>query len=432
MKKILVVLLAITMVAASFTACGKSENDEPIKIENNDDSNNQETNVEVETEAEEIINPVTEEGNNEPMKEIPKRESIDSKAMIGFNQFDHDFITFASNMNAGENYSISPISLKMALALLTAGAEGNTLNELLAATGFSSVEEYIAWCKSADGIQMSDKENSISIGYGIWHNSDKDGEFKKEYKEQFKGLDVEFAEEKGTKLQGSINKWVDNKTNGLIPELIPFTLEESVNTLVNTIYLKGGWVFPFEEHNTTTGEFVDINGNIVEKDFMHQEDDFLYYEDSKTQMVIMPLTNGCSIAFVLGEDTAITEKISEAKSQLVNISLPKFETDTSIDSLKPYLQEIGVKDAFEDTANFSAMMDCPTKVDEVLQKTKVIVDENGVEAAAATAVIMMENAAFISEEPKPVYFTADVPFSYFIYSDMTGDMELLFYGEYVK
>lgn len=427
MRKIFTTALIITIVAASLSACGNKGIEDVSKTEILTEN----TGTESDTEPIEIIEPSIEGVDDKTMKEEFEREQVDAKRMIGFSQFDHDFITFTSNLKSGENYSVSPISLKMALGLLTAGADGNTLDELLFATGFQSIDEYITWCQTVDGIQMNDKETAISIGYGIWHNSDKDGKFKKEYKEQFKGLDVEFTEEKGTKLQGSVNKWVNNKTNGLIPELVSFSLEESVNTLVNTIYLKGAWFSTFEEHNTSIGEFVDIDGNIVEKDFMHQEDNFLYYEDNGTQMVIMPLTNGCRMAFVLGDDAAISEKINQAQSKLVNISLPKFETETSIDSLKPYLQEIGVKDAFEDTANFSAMMDCPTKVDEVLQKTKVIVDENGVEAAAATAVIMVENAAF--EEPeKPVYFTADSPFSYFIYSDMTGEMELLFYGEYVK
>jgi serpin B len=118
----------------------------------------------------------------------------------------------------------------------------------------------------------------------------------------------------------------------------------------------------------------------------------------------------------------------------VNVTLPKFEIDTSFNTeMNDYLQHAGISTAFTELADFSTMMDSPVMIDSVIQKTKIKVDEKGLEAAAATAVMVMGTSA-VTQKPIPVYFTADKPFTFYVFTDDASlySPELLFYGQYVK
>lgn len=389
-----------------------------------------------------IEKPVTQEEPTQKEDEKPEDTPTEvNKEAIGFSEFDSGLITYLNQSKSEDNYMVSPLSLKMALALLAAGAETNTLDEILDATGFETRDDYLVWANLMSTLEFEEKneyqDSAFSIGYGIWHNSDKPGEFKEAYKENLKELNIMFDEVPGDKLHEEINNWVDKKTKGLIPNLINQPIPDAINVLVNTIYLKGNWYLQFDEYNTKEGDFTTINDEVVQKKLMNQTEDFLYYDDENCQVLIMSMDNGFKTAFVLGENTNIKQKIQAAERTLVNVTLPKFEIETSMEEeISAYLKESGMVKAFDMVqANFNAMFDVPTHVDKIIQKTKISLDEKGAEAAAATAIIMKDNAVILEEEPpKPIDFIANKPFTFYIYSDSQEltEPELIFYGQYVE
>ena len=96
-----------------------------------------------------------------------------------------------------------------------------------------------------------------------------------------------------------------------------------------------------------------------------------------------------------------------------------------------FLKEYGVQLAFDgERADFSAMIDYPVFVSDIIQKTRIKLDEEGVEAAAVTA-IMFEECAYI-EPQQPKVFTADRPFSFYIYTTCNDTTAILFAGEIVE
>lgn len=120
----------------------------------------------------------------------------------------------------------------------------------------------------------------------------------------------------------------------------------------------------------------------------------------------------------------------------VKVSIPKFEVETSFNNkeLIKYLAQKGVVLALDDTgiADFTPMVEGQDiYIDDIVQKTKVSIDENGAEAAAATAVIMME-ATSAGPITQPKEFVANKPFSYYIYTNTDNGPEIMFYGQYVK
>ena len=115
--------------------------------------------------------------------------------------------------------------------------------------------------------------------------------------------------------------------------------------------------------------------------------------------------------------------------------MPKFEMESKFEAmtLMTFLQLRGVNDAINwQTADFSKMnSDISLYIHDIIQKDKITVDEEGLEAAAVTALIM-KTSSLDMDEDEPVEFIADHPFSYYIYSGLgTDHEEMLFYGQLV-
>ena len=147
----------------------------------------------------------------------------------------------------------------------------------------------------------------------------------------------------------------------------------------------------------------------------------LPYKGNKTAMYAVLAKNENEIDF---EDA-----IDKMMYQDVIVTFPKFKVEYGAVSFKEILKELGIKTAFlEGVANFTPMFgENVAYIGDVLQKTFIEVDEEGTEAAAATAVIIMKTTSAINVEP-PKEFKADRPFTYFIRDEETG--EVLFMGEY--
>ena len=128
-----------------------------------------------------------------------------------------------------------------------------------------------------------------------------------------------------------------------------------------------------------------------------------------------------------------TPKIAKAGPENVIVTIPKIdlETDFSNGEFVDFLKACGVRRAFDSgSADFSAMIDHPVFVSDIIQKTRLKLDEEGVEAAAVTAIMKQSGAFFVPNEPKA--FTADEPFSFFIYTTCNDTTAILFAGEIIE
>ena len=171
---------------------------------------------------------------------------------------------------------------------------------------------------------------------------------------------------------------------------------------------------------------------------MHKTERYRFYEDENMKMVRVPYKGGKTAMYLVlptNEDKMdIATALDNMNSYKVRLSFPKFKTEYSL-SFKEILKHIGIEKAFEKwEAEFDEVMFKGVKegenvyVDDVLQKTFIEVDENGTEAAAATAVIMNKATSIGPGMEEIKEFKADRPFIYFIRDDVTH--EVLFIGEY--
>ncbi len=177
--------------------------------------------------------------------------------------------------------------------------------------------------------------------------------------------------------------------------------------LVNAIHLKLPWASPFDPSATQVGSFTRADGTTVSPSFMNDTLTVPYKDDGQAQVVGLPLSGGdLSVVIALPHEGTSLQAYESAllagsaalaqpsSTSYIALSIPKVTFTSPTFSLKPALQAMGMQVAFTPPANFTGMYaGGGLHVFDVLQKTTIAMQETGVEAAAATAVLFVTKAA---------------------------------------
>jgi len=341
-----------------------------------------------------------------------------------------------------DNVFFSPYSISTALAMTYEGARGQTAEEMQSVFHFPEDDNIRrpAFARVYNLLNKPEKEYLLSTANALWAQED----FKfldsylnaveKYYGGKTTNLDFRTETEKSRKI---INSWVEKQTNDKIKDLIPQGILSPATRLVltNAIYFKGKWVEQFDEDSTRDADFRVSPDNIVKVPMMRNTEDFNYaetddllilemlYEGEELSMIILlPKEDLASL-----EQSLTAEKLAEWKNLLskerVSVQIPRFKFETKY-YMKDTLMDMGMPVAFSENADFSGMTGKRDLfISNVIHQTFVEVNEEGTEAAAATAVAMVESAA-----PSEIkIFRADHPFIFLIQERETGN--ILFLGK---
>jgi len=241
---------------------------------------------------------------------------------------------------------------------------------------------------------------------------------------------------------GKINRWVSEETKGRIKEIVN-DLKGCRLVLTNAIYFNGKWGSPFNEEHTKSEPFYLLDGQIERVPLMHQTEYFLYTEGEGYQAIALPYANSNFAMVILlpreGQYREIEKKVTSEwvqdavrgfESQEVILTMPKYRFETPLISLKELLSSMGMADAFSDYADFSGITQQQPglKIDYVLHKAFIEVNETKTEAAAASAVLMVEvsRGVRVPTTPPPVVMRIDHPFIFIIRDSQTNT--ILFVG----
>jgi serpin B len=349
------------------------------------------------------------------------------------------------------NLFYSPYSISLALAMTYGGARTETEEQMADALRFSLPQNRLhpafnalalALDSRGEGAQGKDGEGfRLNIVNAIWGQRDYPflGDFLDllavNYGAGLRVLDFIGATEES---RVTINDWVSDQTEGRIKDLIPAGAITTITRLVltNAIYFNAAWEYPFEKDMTEDGIFYRLDGSEVTVPMMSQKETFGYgegdgyqavelpYDGNELSMVILLPASGRFGAFEEALDAAQVDGIiGGMEHRQVILTMPRFEFDSSF-SLKEALSAMGMPLAFSEMADFSGMTgNRDLFIMDVVHKAFVSVDEEGTEAAAATAVIMGETAMPPSEA---VEVTIDRPFIFLIRDIETG--AILFVG----
>lgn len=344
-----------------------------------------------------------------------------------------------------ENFVVSPMSVKLALNMAAMGAREDTEKELLTLFGYESPEQMRENSKNLVS-ELDRADGSITVNNSVWIDSG----FKnisESYTERLAEVfsAVTFREKLADKkIVKKLNGWIDEKTNGLIPNMIskPFK-EDTVMLLVNALYFKNEWVHEFEPfYENFPLIFHGTNGDRETKGMFLEYDGIGYAKNEFFRSVSLEYKDGSYMNIYLPEMTDenvldILEKLSPAElsaamdmeysDKKVSIQMPRFECEYS-ESIKETLQKLGMSHSFEaGFANFDGMLadssSEPLYISDVIHAAKLECNEKGTEAAAATIVAITEGAAI--EDTPPINFIVDRPF---IYEIKAPGGETLFIG----
>ncbi len=362
-------------------------------------------------------------------------------ATAAVNAFADDLFLHLTTVDPTANLVFSPASIALALAMTSAGAKGATLAEMdtvLHITDPSTIHRSMNGLAAALDAANATQDNTtqggegtsevqLSVANSLWGQTGLNFEqafldlLSSEYGAGMELVDYKVDPEAA---RHAINGWVASETHDRIPELLAngvITVDSRL-TLVNAIYLKANWYDSFDKQLTVTETFAGSAGD-VDVEMMHTSRRFAYAAGDGWQAVELPYVFGeLAMVVAVGDTSAtvmptITDMNSVLAERLVELGFPKFDIETSV-SLADTLKEMGMPTAFGD-ADFSGMTtDEQLVIGDVIHQANITVDEDGTEAAAATAVVMVATSAPV--ELDPVTLTIDRPFTFWLRARSTG------------
>lgn len=361
------------------------------------------------------------------------------------NSFSCGFFKLASSTATAPNLVISPLSISMALSMTANGASGETLSEMTATLGGALDDMNSLNHLLLQGLPMADSKVALSLANSIWIDEaypvlptfvDIN---KNIYSAEVSNVDLDTEN-----ARRMINSWAKKQTKGLIPEFLTSTLPSTTRLmLINALYFKGPWAEKFNKNNTRDEIFTNADGSKSTVRMMSNSSmRVTAWTDGEDTLVNLPYGNGAfSMTLILPAEGCSAEKCIEnitperisswqttSHSSLTAwVKLPKFDIEFSPDNLIEILRSMGIRRAFTSEADFDKMAEKKLFIGLVKQKARLIVDEEGTEAAAVSGTGMLDAAFSPMEKPN---FHFDRPFVFFISEQSTSS--ILFMGKVTK
>lgn len=382
------------------------------------------------------------EGMDFPTEEKVIELTPESKAMVSTdNQFGVDLFKRMISQESDKNLMISPLSISQALLMTYNGSAGETktaFEETLFLSDFTTDEINHAQNELVKALLEVDPAVTISVANSIWHREgfSVNPEFIKLNQDFYDAQVTEAAFDQST--VDLINRWVENKTNGKIDEIVEQIDPSLVMLLINAIYFNGSWKYKFEESNTVNNDFYLGSGSKVNVPFMNQEVTAKLMLHDDFTILDLPYGRGdfSMLIFLPDEDKTIddvmavwnienyNEWLENFEAINVDVTIPKFKFGYK-KKLNDFLQAMGLSIAFDPyNADFSNITEAKQLyIDFVKHKSFIDVNEKGTEAAAVTSV----GFGVTSIDPNYPRFIANRPFLFAIREKQTN--AILFLGK---
>ncbi|MDP2920147.1 MAG: serpin family protein [Dehalococcoidia bacterium] len=388
--------------------------------------------------------------SEKPRVTTPVVAQIDLQTLVdGNTAFAFSLYQILRQKTAG-NLFYSPYSISEALAMTWAGARGDTEKAMSGALSFKLAQARLHPAFNSLDLQLKERGKGargkegegfrLRVVNAIW--GQKDYQFLPAFLDVLSqnygaGLRLLDFIKETEKSRVTINDWVAEQTEQRIKDLIPQGVITTLTRLVltNAVYFNAAWQYPFNEGATSDGQFTLLNGSKVTVPMMRQMESFRYaqgtnyqaielpYDGRELSMVILLPSSGQFEAFEKSLDAkTVNEIIGKLGRSTVNLTMPKFEFESSF-GLKDALTSLGMGVAFTESADLSGMNGKRDLfIQDVVHKAFVAVDEEGTEAAAATAVVVGVTSVPVQQ----AVMTIDKPFIFFIRDNPTGTV--LFVG----
>jgi serpin B len=376
-------------------------------------------------------------------------------AVRGINAFSLDL--YRRTVAPAKNHFLSPASVSAAMSLAYRAAGGATADELRRFLHYTAPPaDYLrATAGVLASMNFSRPGRELATANSIW--LDESVVLRPDYLADTAMLAGSAVEQANFRVAPNearlrINQWVERRTAGRIKDLLdPSKVTESTRSvLVNAIYLKANWADPFPAEATKPEPFGQLNGERAMVPLMHQTGYFQALQRDGVKAIILPYQGReLEMAVFLPEaarglprfeaqlsDETLSDwfkRLSAAPAQYTELALPRMHLSWD-DDLVPTFKTMGMQAPFSIDADFSAIA---TPQDEgtlaigaIVHKAYLDLDQEGSEAAAATAAVAIMVTGSRIPPPKPFIFTADHPFFFVLRDRRTG--LICFVGRFVS
>lgn len=339
----------------------------------------------------------------------------------------------------GGNICVSPASVFATFAMMANGDSGQTRDEILHMLGYDSgpgaLHDLNVFCNALmTEMSILNGATQCAFSNSIWHHPDVTllPEFSTNMKLIYDAsiFPVWIGDEDG---RLSINEYVERQTCGMIKDFLTCPLDVRL-AFLNTLYFKGAWKKEFDSALTGKGVFHNLDGSESEVQFMLAHDVMSYGEseglravtlpyagERYTMTVVQPSQSGDFSSLLESLDTETIERLADSsKPREILLKMPKFESGINVDLVES-LESMGFNRVF--FPGIDRASTDPLYLTQFIHAVKIIVDENGTEAAAVS-LAGMDNCASPGSEPLPVFF--DHPSVYVIRDTASG--AILFMG----
>ncbi|XP_057739776.1 serpin-ZX-like [Arachis stenosperma] len=380
------------------------------------------------------------------------RESITNQNDVAFSIANH----ILSNHSGNNNIVFSPLSLHVVLSVIAAASKGPTRDQILSFLRSNSTDNltssvsHLVTIVLADAAPVGGPRLSFANGAWVDHSLSLNPSFKQLVNNDYKAVlaSVDF-QRKAVEVSKEVNSWAEKETNGLIKEVLPAESVDGSTRLIfaNAIYFKGAWAEKFDAQMSKDHDFHLLDGSSVKAPFMVSKkkqvisafDGFkvlrLSYkkgEDKRlfSMYVLLPdAIDGVSALLekVSSERGFLERKLPYQEVSVGDFRIPKFKISFGLEASN-VLKELGVVLPFKD-GDLTEMVDSFVSqnlyVSSIYHKSFVEVNEEGTEAAAASAMTMKSTGSV--RFPTKIDFVADHPFLFLIREDLSGSV--LFIGQ---
>lgn len=378
--------------------------------------------------------------------DVPAQKIDEAKMNEEYGRYTFELMKkISENAKKNSNIMISPASIMMALDMLAAGAKGETLKQIndLFAKDTDPLEQQAFASELMKRFNASQKVKLVCAN-AIWSDSKRlDGMINAKYKEYIrKTFDADFsAVPFNGETHNLVNKWVDEKTDHMIPKLFDSPFDpNTVMVLVNAIRFEAQWEREYTDAQIIKREFRGTEGNKEasmlsggEKDYLETDKatGFLkFYQGSEYAfVVILPKDEKADANEFIKDFTYddYKEFIASRSQNDVRTLMPEFKSDYQV-GMNEILMQLGIKDVFSDVkADLTGIADPNAGrlyVSEVIHKSHIEVDRKGTKAAAATGIKVNIKGGMPLKELKEVI--CDRPYAYAIVD--TVSMNPIFIG----
>jgi serpin B len=355
-----------------------------------------------------------------------------------------------------DNFIFSPLSLSNVLSMAYWGAKNKTATQFEQVFNFQNTPKFHKnYALFSQSLVRDTEITQTKIANAIW--LDKQFRIQQTYQDILVNSfanKVQLVDFKNDiiETEKQINQWAKEQTKEKITVLIPPNSLSNLTRLVitNTLYFNAKWLSPFEEQNTKDGVFFTKQKE-VKTAFMNQKSEIFYWQAENFESIVLPFSDMQYMTFVMPKSNLSLQNLEQQltpdfyqsnfmfsiddlliektnfESQEIHLSLPRFKMDITL-PIKSLLINLGLKYAFdvEENADFSGITASNfLRIDEIFHKTFLDVNEEGVEAASATAVVFDERGGASVKEVK-----FNRPFLFFICDGYSGT--ILFQGRFVN